>query len=75
MNLAANARDAMQNGGMLSIETRGVWIDSSFVKAHGYGAPGKYAVISVTDTGTGMDEQTRERIFEPYFTTKETYSP
>ena len=72
MNLAANARDAMQKGGMLSIETRGIWIDSSFVKAHGYGTPGKYAVITVTDTGTGIDEQTRERIFEPYFTTKET---
>jgi PAS domain S-box-containing protein len=70
MNLAANARDAMQKGGMLSIETKTIRIDSSFISAHGYGEPGKYALISVTDSGIGMAETIRERIFEPYFTTK-----
>ncbi|MDI6729023.1 MAG: ATP-binding protein, partial [Thermodesulfovibrionales bacterium] len=71
MNLAANARDAMPKGGTLTIETRPVRIDREFIKAHGYGEPGMYALITVSDTGTGMDEKTRERIFEPYFTTKE----
>jgi CheY-like chemotaxis protein len=70
MNLAANARDAMHKGGMLSIETKNVRIGRRFVTAHGYGEPGKYGLISVSDSGTGMDEKTRERIFEPYFTTK-----
>lgn len=71
MNLAANARDAMQKGGSFTIETKRTRIDRSFIKAHGYGEPGVYALITVSDTGTGMDEKTRERIFEPYFTTKE----
>jgi PAS domain S-box-containing protein len=71
MNLAANARDAMPKGGVLTIETRSIKIDSEFIKTHGYGEPGMYALITVSDTGIGMDEKTRERIFEPYFTTKE----
>jgi len=71
MNLAANARDAMPKGGALTIETRSVKIDGEFINANGYGEPGMYALITVSDTGTGMDEKTRERIFEPYFTTKE----
>jgi len=71
MNLATNARDAMPEGGILSIEVDRVFLDTTFVKTHGYGKPGMYAVIRVKDNGTGMDNATRERIFEPFFTTKE----
>jgi PAS domain S-box-containing protein len=70
MNLAANARDAMPKGGLLSIETEEVVLDDEFRKTHGYGKPGRYALFSVSDTGTGMDEATKEHIFEPFFTTK-----
>ncbi len=72
MNLAANARDAMGKGGLLSIETSVIDIDETFVHTHGYGAPGKYALLSVSDTGRGMDDTTRQKIFEPFFTTKKT---
>lgn len=71
MNLATNARDAMPKGGCLTISTDIIFMDDSFIKAHGYGAKGFYALISVSDTGTGMDEKTKEKIFEPFFTTKE----
>jgi signal transduction histidine kinase/CheY-like chemotaxis protein len=71
MNLATNARDAMPEGGILSIETGLVEIDDELIKTHGYGKQGKYAFISVTDSGVGMDEETRQKIFEPFFTTKE----
>jgi PAS domain S-box-containing protein len=71
INLATNARDAMPAGGELRIETREVKLDRDFKSVHGYGEPGEYALIAVTDTGTGMDEKTREKIFEPFFTTKE----
>jgi nitrogen-specific signal transduction histidine kinase len=71
MNLATNARDAMPRGGDLTIETTRVEIDSDFMRAHGNGKPGGYVLISVRDTGTGMDEKTEERVFEPFFTTKE----
>jgi signal transduction histidine kinase len=71
MNLATNARDAMPEGGVLSIGTGVIAIDEEFVHLHGYGAPGRYAVLTVSDTGVGMDEATRRRIFEPFFTTKD----
>jgi PAS domain S-box-containing protein len=71
MNLATNARDAMPKGGELRIEATRVEMDGEFLRSHGYGKPGSYVLISVRDTGSGMDEKTRERIFEPFFTTKE----
>jgi CheY-like chemotaxis protein len=71
MNLATNARDAMPNGGSIIISTSRVEIDNEFIKIHGYGKPGSYALISIEDTGYGIDEETKKRIFEPFFTTKE----
>lgn len=70
-NLAANARDAMKNGGTLTITTSSVEVDSEFIRTQGFGEPGKYALISISDTGCGMEEKTRLKIFEPFFTTKE----
>jgi two-component system, cell cycle sensor histidine kinase and response regulator CckA len=67
MNLVANARDSMPNGGLLTIRTEPAVVDSS----HAYLQPGTYALMTVSDTGRGMDESTRQRIFEPFFTTKE----
>jgi CheY-like chemotaxis protein len=71
MNLATNARDAMPHGGSLTIATKRMKIDAAFIKQHGYGSPGEYAVVTVTDTGAGMERKTLDRIFEPFFTTKE----
>jgi two-component system, cell cycle sensor histidine kinase and response regulator CckA len=71
MNLASNARDSMQNGGDLRIEVHKTVVDSGFITIHGYGREGGYALISVSDNGTGMDEAIQARIFEPFFTTKE----
>jgi len=71
MNMATNARDAMPRGGKLAVASSLIDLDRDFVATHGYGAPGRYAVLTVTDTGSGMDEKTKSRIFEPFFTTKE----
>lgn len=71
MNLVTNARDAMLEGGQLTITTSSVEMDDAYVAAYGYGKPGRYALISVSDTGPGMDEKTLKRIFEPFFTTKD----
>lgn len=71
MNLATNARDAMPGGGLLIIRTEQALLDAGFVQHHGYGEPGRYALITVSDTGVGMDNETKRKIFEPFFTTKE----
>ena len=71
MNLATNARDAMPQGGLLKIHSGRNSIDEAFIDTRGFGAPGTYALVTISDTGTGMDEKTREKIFEPFFTTKE----
>ncbi|HJV35709.1 ATP-binding protein, partial [Geomonas sp.] len=72
MNLATNARDAMAGKGCLAIDIRRIEIEEEFVRLHGYGAPGSFALITVSDTGAGMEQSVREKIFEPFFTTKET---
>ena len=69
-NLVNNARDAMPGGGELKIVTDIMKMGASFISAHGFGKPGEYAVITVSDNGTGMNEATRLKIFEPFFTTK-----
>lgn len=71
MNLVSNAQDAMPDGGNLTIETELVGLDSNFIKTHGFGKPGLYSLLSVSDTGGGMDEKIRQKIFEPFFTTKD----
>jgi len=71
MNLVVNAKDAMPNGGKLTIQTQNIVVDENHRRGQTFIRPGNYVALSVSDTGMGMDKETQSRIFEPFFTTKE----
>jgi PAS domain S-box-containing protein len=71
MNLVVNAKDAMSSGGKLTMHTRNIVVDEKFRRGQTFIRPGNYVLLSVRDTGMGMDKETQSRIFEPFFTTKE----
>jgi signal transduction histidine kinase len=71
-NLVTNARDAMPRGGKITIKTDVADIGTEFINYYGFGEPGKYVILSVSDTGSGLDKVTIKKMFDPFFTTKET---
>ncbi len=71
MNLCVNARDAMPEGGSISIKAENIFVDENYARMHLEAKPGRFVMITVSDTGPGMSPEIQSRIFEPFFTTKE----